>query len=585
MKKMLLACMASSMVGSVQAAGNLIYLGETVNSTAMWLSILDGTDSGEYRLEAANKNWLENWDQAGAHLKISESTELSNGSGITHKLFDRRRQNALDQQNQRNPVFDEIIDPPWGLLPPILPPIDHPIEKPKPPIDKPEPPVGIIPPIEKPRPPIDKPEPPVGIIPPIEKPRPPIDKPEPPVGIIPPIEKPKPPIDKPEPPVGIIPPIEKPRPPIDKPEPPVGIIPPIEKPKPPIDKPEPPDNSLPPPDRPEPEHPIENPDLPDERPDSPRSTERRNQGTAEAIVCPQKAEDLGKVLLDERYKHCFEDTKAGGYENLPSITERREFDDGRLWNTWADARINRRTNSNYLQDIDTDGGVVAFGVDKRLENDMVAGFIVNIESSETDGFSGQVTFDSDGFNIGPYVGWRLDDTWTMDASLMYGWYDNSVRILMFNGDYDSTKLTTMLNLSGQFFTEDDIRIKPKFSLNYTRTENDAYTLFGTIGGINNPALKETVSRTSSFKFGSEFSKRYLDEKGLVTEPVFEIAVDYQIEEWGTADVDDPWSGEIRGGIRRQLNDATFIKLDAGYSSIGQDNIDEWDVGLFYSYSF
>ncbi len=525
MKKMLLACMASSMVGSVQAAGNLIYLGETVNSTAMWLSILDGTDSGEYRLEAANKNWLENWDQAGAHLKISESTELSNGSGITHKLFDRRRQNALDQQNQRNPVFDEIIDPPWGLLPPILPPIDHPIEKPKPPIDKPEPPVGIIPPIEKPRPPIDKPEPPV------------------------------------------------------------GIIPPIEKPKPPIDKPEPPDNSLPPPDRPEPEHPIENPDLPDERPDSPRSTERRNQGTAEAIVCPQKAEDLGKVLLDERYKHCFEDTKAGGYENLPSITERREFDDGRLWNTWADARINRRTNSNYLQDIDTDGGVVAFGVDKRLENDMVAGFIVNIESSETDGFSGQVTFDSDGFNIGPYVGWRLDDTWTMDASLMYGWYDNSVRILMFNGDYDSTKLTTMLNLSGQFFTEDDIRIKPKFSLNYTRTENDAYTLFGTIGGINNPALKETVSRTSSFKFGSEFSKRYLDEKGLVTEPVFEIAVDYQIEEWGTADVDDPWSGEIRGGIRRQLNDAIFIKLDAGYSSIGQDNIDEWDVGLFYSYSF
>ena len=303
------------------------------------------------------------------------------------------------------------------------------------------------------------------------------------------------------------------------------------------------------------------------------------------VLCPETGDDLDKVRLDNRYEHCFEDTQPSAYENMPSITEGREFDDGRLWNTWFDTRITRRTNSSYSDDIDTNSSIVAFGIDKKVDKDKVIGVIANVYESETDGLYGALSLDSNGFNIGSYLAWRLGQEWTAEILAMYGWFDNKVKVLTFDGEYDSEKLTSMISVNGQFFTEDEIRIRPKFSLANTRTSNDSYMLNGSLGSIINPILKATIARSTTFKASSEFSKTYVNDNGLAIIPWIEAGVSYQVEQWGNLDIDDPWSGEILIGITRQIDRNSSLKANMSYTSIGQKDIDDWGLGLFYSYSF
>ena len=331
------------------------------------------------------------------------------------------------------------------------------------------------------------------------------------------------------------------------------------------------------PDYGRPVHPIEPPEVDPSRPAGNKQEDYSD--VSDALNCPEGL-TAEQMLLDQRYQHCIEDTKADADNNIHALTEGREFDAGKPWNVWANASITRRTNSRFRSDIDTDSGVVAFGVDTKVSDDAIAGVIVNMESNETEGFGSLIRLESDGYNIGPYFAWYLKNNITMDVSLMYGWLDNSVRLGPYEGDFDSEKLTTLVNLNSQFITEDDIEIKPRLSLEFTRTDKDAYELKG---AMNEVYVRKSTSDDSNISIASEFSKQYLDEKGLITEPLLSIEATYQIDRWSSNSTEDPWSGEVRAGVRKQISDVSSVKVDLGYGAIGKDDITEWSASIFWSH--
>jgi hypothetical protein len=397
--------------------------------------------------------------------------------------------------------------------------------------------------------------------------RPPEVTPMPPI-----IGWPTPPIERP---VAPMPPIEGvPTPPIERP---VVPMPPVEGvPTPPIERPVAPM----PPIECTPEHPIEKGDG-----DDTRVVAERGQVSGQPPLCPGDARTLESLRTDPRYTHCF-------VAEVP-LTPGREVDARTEWNVWADARYNLSSDERFGRDVDTDTGTVAFGVDRRLDVDFVAGLMMTAEDSQTEGFGGALEFDTTGLSIGPYIGYRINPEWALDASLSYGGYDNSSRILVLRGDYDSTRLSSMVNLNGLFVTEESVRVRPKVSISYTRTRNEAHPMH-----LGNTGLSLNVAKVTSSSgvasFSSEFSKAHFDERGRLTQPSLEIGVDYEFDRPGDGKVlsrnlafekTSPWSGSVRLGLLSELSGSTFLKFDLGYLSIGQGHLNEWELGLFLSHQF
>ena len=528
------AAPATAMAESCKSDGGLVFLGKS-NKRSAWLS---ATGAGAFELEAAQGSQIvDEWDRSKRGLRFSLSPVVSNGNGGTHKLYELGGKNPclIDTQNQKR----SFVFPPNVTLPSrpggVVPPIGI------------LPPTGITPGL------------PGGVMPPIGT--------LPPGGLMPGI------------PGGVVPPIAVLPPTGITPGLPGGVMPPI--------------GTLPP-----------DGVTPGEPGVGASSGGVSGQGTGTSVgVNVPPGYQHGRVLpptaqcIDPRYPDgtvtmtCTSPIPIGGEV---AITPGRQFDFQSPWNTWMDARFVNAFDGRYGLDTESLAGVLTIGIDRRLSDDLVAGFSVSIESGQSDGYGGTMHSDFESYTAGPYVALRLSPRWAVDASASYSFADNNLELASLDGSYDSQQYSGSINVHGQY-DFGAVGVRPKASLFYAHTAGDAYVLDGKVFG-------RSVSLQfpeSDFGYGVteasvEINRLFTAENGMRFMPYAEFGVDYEFERPNdgaimtgdlTLATPSPWAGSARAGLRTLISETAFLEASAGYLSIGQDGLDAWEGRLYASFGF
>ena len=148
-------------------------------------------------------------------------------------------------------------------------------------------------------------------------------------------------------------------------------------------------------------------------------------------------------------------------------------------NAWSETNSPSVRDGRYGLDLETLIGSATFGADGKLAEDLALGLSFGLEGYRSTGFNRLMRAESRGFNIGPYIAYRLSPNWAIDASLSYGLSSNDLRILYLAGDYQTQRFSISSNLHGQYEVG-DVSLRPKLSTTFSHLRNDAYQLSGSI---------------------------------------------------------------------------------------------------------
>jgi hypothetical protein len=276
------------------------------------------------------------------------------------------------------------------------------------------------------------------------------------------------------------------------------------------------------------------------------------------------------------------------------LTEGRDLLADTPWNTWSEARFTSVRDHRYGLDMETLLGSASLGVDRKITEDLAIGVTLGFESSRTRGFGRLLEVESKGFNIGPYIAYRLPPNWAIDASLSYGRSSNDLRLVSLDGDYAAQRFSGSINLHAQYDIE-GFAVRPKVGVTYAHMRNDAYRLAGRIIGLS----VDVGLPDDSFNFGllettTEIGRLFNLSDGTPLMPYVEVGARYEFvrPEGGeimtgdlTLATPSPWSFTARGGLRTVIANRVQVDVAGGYLSFGQNNLDIWEGKVNISFGF
>lgn len=535
-----IAPLSSAHAANCKGQGGLMFLGTNrSDSKSVWVS---RTDPGSYRLDAAQgSQTVDSWTRSTNGLHLSLSPVVSEGNGGTHKLYQTDGSDCLiDSQNQKHDFqLPDNIKPPGLVVPPIGGIFPGFGQRPVPPIIQIPggtlPPTGITPSLPV--------APPTGITPTLPV--------APPTGITPTLPV--------APPTGITPTL-----------PPGGGGPSIVGPG----NPQPPSVTRPPVGG-----------------NSTTGEDIARYGAAElANYCRRLDED---VVVDEVPEECLIYRQQARDAAVP-ITPARELQAQTVWNAWSLVTGQFSEDDRRSRDFSSFTGTLALGADRRLSEDLVVGFSVTGELTNTEGFGGALDLRTNGFELGPYIAMRLSQHWAIDGALTYGYSRSDIELATLEGSYDTHEFGGRIGLHGQY-TYQDWLIQPGATATFNRVFSSSYPLKGTfLGRSYNVAISESVASVGTLELDTRFSRPFILEDGKILQPFVELSATYEFARPNNgrllgADLKSfspsPWSLGLRGGVTARL--ANNVTLDAlgGYLSFAQPGLDTWEASLRVAIGF
>ena len=265
------------------------------------------------------------------------------------------------------------------------------------------------------------------------------------------------------------------------------------------------------------------------------------------------------------------------------------------WTGWADASYYDITDGRHGLETEGSSSTLTLGVDHQLSAATVFGVSMNFNRGRFNSFGGALRQTSEGYGFAPYVSQRLGrSALLLDATLSFTFSDNRQDILMFSGAYDAFAMSTSIGVSGQSLWR-GIQLRPRVSVNYSRTWNDAFSMRGTLAG-QDLNLERPSQHTD---FGAllasvEASRTYVTRSGRPITPYVELGLQYAFERPNDGDILTPTlesvsttavTGSIRFGVRARVTSTTNLIASGGYSSIGDRDLSLWEWRLYLSRRF
>ena len=283
---------------------------------------------------------------------------------------------------------------------------------------------------------------------------------------------------------------------------------------------------------------------------------------------------------------------VAGAAQVP-ITPGRELPVETLWNAWSDVRVTGIGDRRNDLDLNSTAYSATFGADRRISDNTVLGAMIGFQAGDSNGFSGSIETSNRGFTIGGYAASRLTENWSADATLGYGLSSIDTDILMFSGDYLSHQFFANGSLRGQYVF-DDVLIRPEASISFSHVTSGDYDLSGTVfGRAATISLAGDDYNTGIFEARTEFSKPIVSQDMIFTPfAEFGVQVDFARPNGGeilTGNLTYATSQRVRGtaraGFRTNIGDNVFLEASAGYLSIGEQDFDIVEGGVFFSIGF
>lgn len=286
--------------------------------------------------------------------------------------------------------------------------------------------------------------------------------------------------------------------------------------------------------------------------------------------------------------------KKSAFTNKVPITRGREFARQPRFNIWTDFRYFGITDNRFGLDRNGDATNVTIGADRRINNKLVIGGMLNYNTAESSSFDDSWKTNSQGFSVGPYFGYIFLPNWALDGTVGFGQFENKNNISILNSKYTTNIYAASFMATGVYeLNKSQIRLKPAIYYNYF--QNSAYDLNAVIGGVAYSVPIDSYNFSLGLaQFAIQLARTFMRANNAgATVPYIELGVNYLFVQPNggqiltgdlTMQSTSALSGLARLGVRTSVTRSFFIDATASYLSIGQSNLYVWEARLFLSWA-
>lgn len=239
---------------------------------------------------------------------------------------------------------------------------------------------------------------------------------------------------------------------------------------------------------------------------------------------------------------------------------------------WVEAYLRRYWSDAASADREGTLGIVYGGIDYTLTDDILIGFLAQVDWAEESIGATNTQLDGVGWMAGPYATVQLTDDIFFDMRASWGTSSNDQSVAGVTGSFDTTRWVVAAQLSGDWHHE-DWRITPIASLRYgsETTESFVNSAGTTIAGA--------TATSGQASLGPEIGYTYTTERGTSVEPFFalhglwDFAGNDMITVGAvTANLDDI-RAEAELGLSTRWAGGAALRASLAYDGLGTSDLD------------
>lgn len=216
------------------------------------------------------------------------------------------------------------------------------------------------------------------------------------------------------------------------------------------------------------------------------------------------------------------------------------------------------------------------GYDRFVTERLLLGVALSYESLDIDTrfLTGGGSLENSGYGIAPYIGYRLNDTWSADLVVGYNWldYDSKVDNNTASGSFDAERWFANTSVNA-IFRSDNWRFLPKVGLLYMKETQDAYRQSN---GVN---VAEADIRLGRVYAGGRIG--YATETMM---PYIKLIGEYDFKRPGAQAIgngqftsDDDTGAQIGAGIEFFSTGPYSGAVEVSYNSAFREDLDVWNA--------
>jgi outer membrane autotransporter protein len=237
------------------------------------------------------------------------------------------------------------------------------------------------------------------------------------------------------------------------------------------------------------------------------------------------------------------------------------------WDVWVEGRYSAFDDDSGNLDRSGHVGVLYAGVDYRLGNNVLAGFLVQFDWSKDDSGALASKVDGNGWMAGPYVSARVHENIFLDVRAAWGGSSNDLTLGATTGTFDTTRWLVKGTLAGNW-AYDAWRFTPSAQLAYVEEHQNVFT-----NSAGTLVEGQTVS-LGRLEFGPEIGYRFAHTASTFIEPFAAIKGVWDFDNPNVSIIDgyvvgpgDFW-GRLQGGLNIVTASGLYVRGLASWDGLG-----------------
>ncbi len=258
---------------------------------------------------------------------------------------------------------------------------------------------------------------------------------------------------------------------------------------------------------------------------------------------------------------------------------------------WFDTSFSYANNDQYSRDGSDSSAQLIFGLDVWSDDVLQVGIAAGLDAANSNSFNNTVSADINSYFVGPYLGWRPDNSTLVDVWLGYANREVTNRIGTFGSSFDADRFFVDANLTRRL-NRGNLSIFPKLGVFYAQDDmpDHQYTDGVTAFNVASNDAETLIARVAVDVWVDPLA----GSNGVQWLPFFGAGIDWYAERPGDGLVlGNDLEIESVGDVVGSLSAGTDLLTNNGgrwttsilYDGIGLSGYNEVEIEFAYNFEF